>query len=151
MKERILKIMEREQMSPSKFSEEIGIQRSALSHILNGRNKASLEVLMKILGRFDYLSTDWLLFGKGSMFRPDKLVFQPQLFDESGVSSHEDRLFSEYAKEKELKDKDNVSDYRMVPEKSIVAVQCSPQKCVSKILLFYSDNTFETFVPLKEE
>ena len=104
MKERILKIMEREQMSPSKFAEEIGIQRSALSHILNGRNKASLEVLMKILGRFDYLSTDWLLFGKGSMFRPDRMAIQTQLFDESGVSSAEGKVFSEYAKEKELKE-----------------------------------------------
>ena len=149
MKERILKIMEREQMSPSKFAEEIGIQRSALSHILNGRNKASLEVLMKILGRFDYLSTDWLLFGKGSMFRPDRMAIQTQLFDESGVSSAEGKVFSEYAKEKELKEE--VSEYRVVPEKSVVSVQCSRQKCVSKILLFYSDNTFETFVPLKEE
>ena len=63
MIERINQIMEREGLNSSKFAEEIGIQRSAMSHILNGRNNVSLDVLMKILGRFTDVNTDWLLFG----------------------------------------------------------------------------------------
>ena len=46
---RITQIMEREGLTPSKFAEAIGIQRSAMSHILNGRNNVSLDVLIKIL------------------------------------------------------------------------------------------------------
>ena len=64
MIERITKIREREGMTPSKFAEAIGIQRSAMSHILNGRNNVSLDVLIKILERFTYVDSDWLLFGK---------------------------------------------------------------------------------------
>ena len=62
---RITQIMEREGLTSSKFAEAIGIQRSAMSHILNGRNNVSLDVLIKILDRFTYVDSDWLLFGKG--------------------------------------------------------------------------------------
>jgi transcriptional regulator with XRE-family HTH domain len=47
MRDRILKIMEREGLTPSKFAESIGIQRSAMSHIISGRNNPSLDVLLK--------------------------------------------------------------------------------------------------------
>ena len=50
MIERITQIMEREGLTPSKFAEAIGIQRSAMSHILNGRNNVSLDVLIKNSG-----------------------------------------------------------------------------------------------------
>ena len=46
MKERIQQIMQREGLSPSRFAEEIGIQRSAMSHIISGRNNPSLDVVM---------------------------------------------------------------------------------------------------------
>ena len=53
MKERILAVMEHEGLTPSKFAEAIGIQRSAMSHIISGRNNPSLDVLIiKILERF---------------------------------------------------------------------------------------------------
>ena len=39
MKERILKVMEKEGLTSSRFAEAIGIQRSAMSHIISGRNK----------------------------------------------------------------------------------------------------------------
>ena len=71
---RITQIMEREGLTPSKFAEAIGIQRSAMSHILNGRNNVSLDVLIKILDRFTYVDSDWLLFGKGEMVREGKLL-----------------------------------------------------------------------------
>lgn len=49
------------------FSEEIGIQQSTLSHILNGRNRPSLDVIMKIHERYPQISFDWLINGNGEM------------------------------------------------------------------------------------
>ena len=69
MKDRIKKIMESEGMTPARFADSIGLQRSVLSHILSGRNNPSLDVLMKVMSRFDYLSTVWVLFGKETMFK----------------------------------------------------------------------------------
>ena len=59
MRDRILKIMEREGLTPSKFAESIGIQRSAMSHIISGRNNPSLDVLLKILERFTYVAVSY--------------------------------------------------------------------------------------------
>ena len=47
------------------FSDKIGVQRSSISHILSGRNKPSLEFIMKILSSYDEVDLYWLLNGKG--------------------------------------------------------------------------------------
>lgn len=69
MKERIIKIMEMEQMSYTQFSEIIGVQRSSISHMTKGRNNPSLDLVMKILKAFPKINSDWLLFGTGSMYK----------------------------------------------------------------------------------
>ena len=75
MKERIIQLMEHEHLKQAQFAEAIGIQRAAMSHIISGRNNASLDVLTKILTRYPEVSPDWLLFGQGAMFREA----QPQM------------------------------------------------------------------------
>ena len=65
MTERILEIIKYLHLSPSDFAEEIGVQRSSISHLISGRNKASLEFVQKILSRYREINTDWLLNGNG--------------------------------------------------------------------------------------
>ena len=67
MENRIQKIIDEQGVSLNAFAQEIGVNRSTISHILTGRNKPSVEVLQKILKRFPSLSPDWLLLGNGSM------------------------------------------------------------------------------------
>ena len=67
IKDRIRMIMEREKVPPRVFAETIGVQQSTLSHILNDRNKPSLEVVMKVHQKYDYVNLEWLLYGKGEM------------------------------------------------------------------------------------
>lgn len=50
----------------SSFSEKIGVQRSSISHILSGRNKPSLEFILKILAVYPEVELYWLLNGKGT-------------------------------------------------------------------------------------
>lgn len=69
MKDRILEFLKTENKSSAQLSEEIGVQPSSISHIISGRNNPSLDFILKMLGRYPDLSTDWLLFGKGSMYR----------------------------------------------------------------------------------
>ena len=63
MIERIKKIIEDNELTPSRFADEINIQRSAISHMLSGRNKPSLDVVQKILIRFPQVPAQWLLTG----------------------------------------------------------------------------------------
>lgn len=64
-RERIELIMKCYELSPSQFADKTGIQRASVSHILSGRNKASLEVMLKIYDAFPGLDMEWLMTGKG--------------------------------------------------------------------------------------
>ena len=139
MRDRILKIMEREGLTPSKFAESIGIQRSAMSHIISGRNNPSLDVLLKILERFTYVDSDWLLFGKGEMIREHVLMLE----NRPNV-----QVVAENRKEIGVEIPVNIQKQPVVEQ---VICQEKPSKNVSKIMIFYSDNTFDTFVPEKNK
>jgi len=67
MIERIRQILATRALSPTQFADTIGIGRPVVSHILNGRNKPSLEVMQKIMEAFPDLSLPWLLKGEGPM------------------------------------------------------------------------------------
>ncbi len=67
MKERILKFLESERISPAEFADKIGVQRSSMSHILNGRNYPSASFIQKMLQAYPYLNSRWLMIGVGAM------------------------------------------------------------------------------------
>lgn len=76
MVDRIQLILKVQNMMASKFADEIGVQRSSISHILSGRNMPSLDLITKILKRFPEIDSEWLLNGKGTMMKN-----QPDLFN----------------------------------------------------------------------
>ena len=63
MLERILELIKNKKLTPSQFADEIGIQRSGMSHIISGRNNPSLEFVMKVLKRYPEIKPEWLRFG----------------------------------------------------------------------------------------
>ena len=64
-RERLELIMRCYNLTPSQFADKTGIQRASVSHILSGRNKASLEVMLKIYDAFPSLDMKWLMTGNG--------------------------------------------------------------------------------------
>ena len=63
---RIKKVMDFHQLTASLFADKIGVQRSSISHILSGRNKPSLDFILKITSEFKDVDIHWLLHGNGS-------------------------------------------------------------------------------------
>ena len=62
---RIKKVMDFHQLSASVFADKIGVQRSSISHILSGRNKPSLDFILKVTTEFKDVDIYWLLKGNG--------------------------------------------------------------------------------------
>lgn len=62
---RLQKVIDYYDETASSFAEKIGVQRSSISHILTGRNKPSLDFVMKILHSYPEVELYWLLNGKG--------------------------------------------------------------------------------------
>lgn len=69
MRERLEKFIRTEGLTPSRFAEIMGVQPSSISHILGGRNKPSFDFIEKMLLRFPKVNPDWLLLGKGPIYR----------------------------------------------------------------------------------
>lgn len=68
MLKRIALILQTQNLTVSQFADRIGVQRSALSHVLGGRNNPSLDFVTKILRTFPEIRSQWLLFGEGKMY-----------------------------------------------------------------------------------
>ena len=64
--ERLKKVMDYYQLSAAAFADEIEVQRSSISHLLSGRNKPSLDFVLKVLAKFTQVDLYWLLNGKGT-------------------------------------------------------------------------------------
>ncbi len=64
--DRLRKIMDYYQLSASAFADRIQVQRSSISHLLSGRNKPSLEFVMRVVKEFEEVELYWLLNGKGA-------------------------------------------------------------------------------------
>lgn len=59
-------LLEYYSMNAASFADKIGVQRSSLSHLLSGRNKPSLDFILKIIEAFPDVDLYWILIGKGN-------------------------------------------------------------------------------------
>lgn len=143
MKNRILEFLRAENKSSAQFAEEIGVQASSISHIISGRNNPSLDFTMKMLVKYPSLSTDWLLFGSGQMYRESKLN---GLFD---VDLTKTRVSQEKLTENKINDNlkslkaGNTGDYGTMDDSN----SASSVRKVCRIVFIYNDDTFKEFLP----
>ena len=131
MKDRILQLLEEKAMTLAAFADEIGVERSTMSHIKSGRSNPSLDVALKILERFPEVSTDWLILGKGSMFGQITNPYEPTLFDQTQPTTS---YTAEYAQKQAPE---------TVSQPTSLQNEPSTQRSIVRVILFYDDNTFE--------
>ena len=125
---RLEKILEYYNITATAFAEEIDFNRSTISHLMSGRNKPSLEFVMKVLQKFPEVEMNWLLFGKGSFPSVKKnevpITANKQIKNEKSID-----LFSEQ----------NLSSEKINTTKNNVG------KSIERIVVFYKDGTFNSY------
>ena len=133
-RDRILQVMQSEGMNAKQFCQEVGISPGTLSNITGGRNKPSLEVMQAVLRRFRAVSCDWLIMGVGTMYingaREEGIL---SLFDNEVAIAEETN--QKVAQTKDLRQCTTIEVSQ--------AVASNAPRVVSKIMIFYSDGTFE--------
>ena len=82
---RLKKILNYHQLTASLFADKIGVQRSSISHILSGRNKPSLDFILKVTNTFTDVDIYWLLNGKGEFPKEQGPTNKVFLTDESSI------------------------------------------------------------------
>ena len=101
--------------SASSFAEKIGVQRSSISHILSGRNKPSLDFILKILSAYPEVDLYWLFNGKGEF--PSAVKIEDTKQDTIAPALNYGKLLSETDK----------------------------NKTIERIVIFYSDGSFKNY------
>lgn len=140
MNTRLEQFLSAENISQAQFAETIGVARASISHILAGRNKPGYDFISSLMLHYPRLNVEWLFFGKGKMYK-DMAGAAPQaILPEEPVESN---LFSE-EKEEEFPVADvapvQISDsHEDIAEP---ALKPAAQKRISRIIVFYDDNTF---------
>ncbi len=116
--ERLEHLLQYYSLSASSFADKVNVQRSSISHLLSGRNKPSLEFVLKVVKAFPEVNLYWLLNGKGNFPAETKKEVAPTLALESPAL--------EGKKHPKLSAK-------------------NLKKVIDKIVIFYSDGSFKAY------
>ncbi len=173
MIERIQLIMKSRNISAAQFADEIGVQRSSVSHILTGRNNPSLDIILKILQRFPEINSEWILTGNGAMIKSE--IGKSYLPAQNAIISTEKKIeqnnenlgdlfaqpFSQIENEKAISEnikkqlvltsEDEVKEQKKEVEKKMESpdevIENTNVRTVDQIVIFYSDKTFSYYTP----
>ena len=124
-KERIEKVKNVLGLTARQFAAEIHVQPGTISNMMAGRNNPSLDVMRRIMERYPTLNPDWLIVGKGEMWRtvPGE---EASLFDSLPPEAKNGKVSVNAGKEEQ-------------------ALTVVPAKKISRIVVYYTDNTFEEY------
>lgn len=123
---RLNEIMVNNNLNSASFAEQIGVQRSSVSHVMSKRNKPSLDFILKIVNSFEEVTLDWLLFDNN--LKPSS-------------SSKSDSKFVNSKIDSDLKKSLNVLTKKQSP------MEIKTNSDVVQIIQIYKDGSFLTFSP----
>lgn len=160
MNNRLLQFLNAENISQSQLADIIGVARASVSHILSGRNKPSFEFIGRMSNHFPTLNLEWLITGKGRMYKNGvNTVPIAEADTPITVDYEEDDLFAPRQEAKESVENPAQDSHGLQRENSVnkqhAHTENTPQltagttlntgtgRQVSKIIIYYSDNTFQ--------
>ena len=114
---RLEKILRYYDITAAVFADKIKVQRSSISHLLSGRNKPSLEFVLKVIKTFPEVNLYWLLNGKGTFPSSPERRSKPLAPNPTAIE----------------------------PKEVVPITQSTKPKQIEKIIIFYSDGSFKSY------
>lgn len=142
-------------LSASVFADKMGVQRSGLSHLMSGRNKPSLDFVMKIIENFPEVNFYWLMNGDGDFpkneetkdIKPERsepISSPTSLFENNNEGAFD--LFSS----KEVPFPENKTEpdlFSSSVQKQIETIKPTDSNSIERIVVFYKNGTFKNYNP----
>jgi transcriptional regulator with XRE-family HTH domain len=122
MKDRIKEYIDYKGISPGELASLLEVQRSNISHILNGRNKPGASLIEKLLIVFPDLNARWLMTGEGSM-----TGVEPTSIENPKTESKPNSVVEEQPQYKKSTNESN--------------------RLIDKVVLIYNDGSFSAHNP----
>jgi transcriptional regulator with XRE-family HTH domain len=139
-------------LNASAFADKIGVQRSSMSHLLSGRNKPSLDFVLKISTIFPEVDLYWILNGTGNFPKKEN----ESQNNTTEVVSETEQMHTPIPSNDNLFSADLFSGLQTEPapkeEKKYSAVAKTSNSDleedeIEKIIFFYKNGTFKVYVP----
>ena len=131
--ERIRKVIDDSELSSAAFADKIGVQRSSISHILSGRNKPSLDFVLKVLHAFPTLHSDWLILGREAT-NTQSAIDAPTLFASEQNNQPE---------------QPNIDQPKQPQQHNTTRHPVLDDQEVERVTVFYTDGTCSTYTNKK--
>ncbi len=144
MKDRIKNFIEAKGISAGELATVLDVQRSNISHILNGRNKPGASFIEKLLLEYPDLNARWLLTGEGSMFNegvPTNNSSQQKL----PITEEVTKQMPSIEKPKQMPSIEKPMQKNTVKEENIAGPMTIPDSDIDKMIIIYRDGTFNIF------
>lgn len=139
-------------LSASSFADRIDVQRSSISHLLSGRNKPSLDFILKVVEVFPEVDLYWILNGKGSFPKSDKKIEEkkdtPILDNNTMVEKYNSSLESDLFSSIDPTEKKATIENNFETTSTVQNMNLNPDD-VDYIVVFYTNGTFKRYVSKK--
>lgn len=131
---RLQKIMDDHQLTAASFAEKLEVGRATISHVMSGRNKPSLDFVMKVVSVFNRVDLNWLIYG----------IHTPQ--NSLSSTSKSSATFHEGEPQKSNK-KDALKSATKAVENNAhsLSKMNTTSSPVKRVILFKEDGTFESY------
>ncbi len=123
---RLQKVMDDNQLSATAFAEKLDVGRATISHLMSGRNKPSLDFIMKVVSVFKTIELHWLIYGKNHS-------------DKQAIFNAENEI--KFYESDTLKTAQNTSK----KDVSNLTKMSSSSTPIKRIILCLEDGTFESY------
>lgn len=143
MKERIIQLLTKENLSATRFADILGVQRSSISHILSGRNKPSFDFIEKVLVKFPEINAEWLIIGKGEMYKLNNKEELNTLPEKDVITDKTTQKAISFNDNPNINGSININD-NIVKKDKVTNVNI---KKIVRIIFFYDDKSFTEYFP----
>lgn len=145
IKDRLSHILRAKNLTATQFAELMQIQPSNVSHLLSGRNKPSLDFLIKLKEVFPEYNYEWIILGKKPITTNDSNIFNKEsLFDKVEMTKYDENVEvtdkNFVLKSQEVDTNDNPVD-TIIPE----ITNNITTGGLKQIIYVYEDHTFEVY------
>lgn len=140
--ERLKLIMDYFGLTPASFADRLEVQRSSISHLLSGRNKPSLDFVMKVLTTFPEVDLLWLVNGIGE-FPLNENKSTEKIYTQ--FSANQNSLQQKLNFETENADINEPPTINNLVGGIHQTVK--NENAVEQIVIFYKDGTFKNYSP----
>ena len=145
-------------MTQQVFADYIGLAPATLSSIFNGRTRPTLNVVEALKKKIPDINTDWLMFGSGEMYQDsaeklssDQTPSENANFDQSLMLDFDQNPSPTASNMGQMTQNPAIIN-KSRPEivREDIKILDKPQRKVMEIRVFYDDQTWDTFVPVKK-